>query len=122
MRTGASLALIGVGAILAFAVTANTPVFNLHTAGYVIMIIGAVGLYLRNRGWVSRQILVRRSRSLRGPVFVESQEVPAYVRSDPSNTPPQGFPVFDESAEDRQTVPTFGPGTEVLEEQEYRPD
>jgi hypothetical protein len=32
MKTGMGLALIAVGAILAFAVTTNTSVFNLHTA------------------------------------------------------------------------------------------
>jgi len=31
MKTGMGLALIAVGAILAFAVTTNTSVFNLHT-------------------------------------------------------------------------------------------
>ena len=40
MKTGVGLALIAVGAILAFAVTANTSVFNLHTAGWVLIIIG----------------------------------------------------------------------------------
>ena len=44
MKTGMGLVLIGIGAILAFAVTTNTSVFNLHTAGYVIMIIGVLGL------------------------------------------------------------------------------
>ena len=111
MRTGASLALIGIGAILAFAVTANTSVLNFNTAGYVIMIIGAVGLYLRHRGWVSRQILVRRTRSVRGRVI------------DPSATPPQGMPVvFDDPDDDRQPVPAVRPDTEIVEEREYRPD
>ena len=50
MRTGAGLLLIGVGAILAFAVTTNTSVFNLHTAsGYVIMLIGILGIVLPGR-------------------------------------------------------------------------
>ncbi len=49
MKTGMGLALIGIGAILAFAVTTNTSVFNLHTAGYVIMIIGILGLAIPRR-------------------------------------------------------------------------
>ena len=63
MKTGASLALICVGAILAFAVTGNTAVFNIHTAGWVLMVIGVVGLLLPNRtaGWLGRRLLVRRS-------------------------------------------------------------
>ena len=123
MRTGASLALIGIGAILAFAVTARNSVLNFNTAGYVIMIIGAVGLYLRHRGWVSKQILVRRTRSIRGRVIGEGPDVPTYVRIDPNTTPPQGMPVvFDDPEDDRQPVSTVRPDTEIVEEREYRPD
>ena len=42
MKIGSSLALICIGAILAFAVTTNTSVFNLHTAGWVVMLIGVI--------------------------------------------------------------------------------
>ena len=45
MRIGASLVLIAVGAILRFAVTVNNPHgFNYHTAGVILMIVGAIGL------------------------------------------------------------------------------
>ena len=45
MRIGASLLLIAVGAILRFAVTVNNPHgFNVHTAGVILMIVGAIGL------------------------------------------------------------------------------
>jgi uncharacterized membrane protein len=45
MRIGASLLLIAIGAILRFAVTVNNPHgFNVHTAGVILMIVGAVGL------------------------------------------------------------------------------
>jgi hypothetical protein len=62
MRTGIGLTFVCAGAILAFAVTTNTSVFNLHTAGWVIMIIGLLGLVLPRRtyGWLSRR-LVRRT-------------------------------------------------------------
>jgi hypothetical protein len=62
MKTGAGLALIAVGAILAFAVTANTSFFNLHTAGWVLMIIGVIGLALPKStyGWLGRRVLLRR--------------------------------------------------------------
>ena len=46
MKTGVALAVIAIGAIFAFAVTTNTSVFNLHTAGWVLMIIGVIGSYL----------------------------------------------------------------------------
>jgi hypothetical protein len=63
MKIGSSLALICIGAILAFAVTANTSVFNMHTAGWVLMVVGVIGLLLPNRtaGWLGRRLLVRRS-------------------------------------------------------------
>ena len=63
MKIGSSLALICIGAILAFAVTANTSVFNLHTAGWVLMLIGVIGLVLpgRTAGWLGRRVLVRRT-------------------------------------------------------------
>jgi hypothetical protein len=63
MKIGSSLALICVGAILAFAVTATPSFFNLHTAGWVIMLIGVIGLLIPDRtvGWLGRRVLVRRS-------------------------------------------------------------
>ena len=63
MKTGSSLALICVGAILAFAVTATPSFFNLHTAGWVIMLIGVIGLVVfnRNAAWLGRRTVIRRS-------------------------------------------------------------
>ena len=85
MKIGSSLALICIGAILAFAVTANTSVFNLHTAGWVLMLIGVVGLLLPNRtaGWLGRRLLVRRSYP---SGRVERIAVPPYVARNPGVT------------------------------------
>jgi hypothetical protein len=82
MKIGSSLALICIGAILAFAVTANTSVFNLHTAGWVLMIIGLIGVLLPNRasGWLGRRLLVRRSYP---SGRVERIPVPPYVAHNP---------------------------------------
>jgi len=86
MKTGMGLALIGIGAILAFAVTTNTSVFNLHTAGYVIMIIGILGLAVPRRGygWVGRRLFVRQARWRPGN-RIEEVTYPTSVRN-PSNT------------------------------------
>lgn len=64
MKTGTGLALIAVGAIFAFAVTANTSVLNLHVMGWVLMIIGVIGIAVPARGyaWVGRRMFVRQSR------------------------------------------------------------
>ena len=86
MKTGIALGFICIGAILAFAVTGNTSVFNIHTAGWVIMLVGLVGLFLprRNRAWLGRRVVVRRTRSYpsdAGPV--EEIPVPPYVARNP---------------------------------------
>jgi hypothetical protein len=82
MKIGSSLALVCIGAILAFAVTTNTSVFNLHTAGWVLMVIGVIGLLLPNRtaGWLGRRLLVRRSYP---SGRVEHIPVPPYVARNP---------------------------------------
>jgi hypothetical protein len=86
MKIGMGLALIAVGAILAFAVTTNTSVFNLHTAGYVLIIIGIIGIAVPRRGygWVGRRVSVRQTRMHRGN-RVEEVAYPTYVRN-PANT------------------------------------
>ena len=88
MKTGMGLVLIGIGAILAFAVTTNTSVFNLHTAGYVLMIIGIIGIAIPRRGygWVGRRLFVRQT-SWRPGRRVEEVNYPAYdVNRNPANT------------------------------------
>ena len=87
MRTGVGLALIAVGAILAFAVTTNTSVFNLHTAGWVLIIVGIIGIAIprRSYGWVGRRVLTQRSR-WRPNARVEDVTYPAYVNRNPANT------------------------------------
>ena len=46
MTIGGSLFLIAVGAILAFAVTASVAGIDLQTVGWILMIVGGVGLIL----------------------------------------------------------------------------
>jgi Flp pilus assembly protein protease CpaA len=54
MTIGGSLFLIAVGAILAFAVTAEVAGVDIATVGWILMIVGVVGLILglvmMNRG------------------------------------------------------------------------
>jgi hypothetical protein len=87
MKTGAGLAMITVGAILAFAVTTNTTVFNLHTAGWVLIIIGIIGIAIPRRGygWVGRRVFTRQTRWRRG-ARVEEISYPAYMNRNPANT------------------------------------
>lgn len=56
MRIGASLVLIAIGALLRFAVTVNNPHgFNIHTAGVILMIVGAIGLIVTAIWMTSRR-------------------------------------------------------------------
>lgn len=70
MKTATGLTLVAIGAILAFAVTAHPSVLNLQVAGWVIMVIGLVGIFVPRRGygWVRNRVVVRRPRaSIAGP-------------------------------------------------------
>jgi hypothetical protein len=86
MKTGVGLALIAVGAILAFAVTANTSVLNLHTAGWVLMIIGVIGIAIPRSGygWVGRRVRTRRIRWQ--PTRTDDVTYPTYVSRNPAST------------------------------------
>jgi hypothetical protein len=41
---GVSVFLIAIGAILSFAITADAEGFNINTIGWILMIVGAIGL------------------------------------------------------------------------------
>jgi Domain of unknown function (DUF6458) len=53
MGIGVSLILIAIGAVLAFAVHASSSAFNLHTIGYILIAVGAVGILLSLMFWSS---------------------------------------------------------------------
>jgi hypothetical protein len=137
MRTGIGLVFVCVGAILAFAVTTNTSVFNLHTAGWVIMLVGVIGLLLpkRNRSWLGRRLLVRRTypggrRRAYPGAQVEVESVPPYVARNPGTSriqaglPPQPTLLDDPDADPVENAANGGAGygpaapghTEVIED------
>ena len=131
MRTGIGLAFVCVGAILAFAVTANTSVFNLHTDGWVIMLIGVIGLLLprRSYGWLGRRLLVRRTYPGNR---VEEMPVPPYVARNPGTSRiraglPPGPTLLDDSADPaakaaRPGGRPAGGDTEVIEDLYEEPE
>src|SRR6516165_9737372 len=85
MKTATCLALIAVGAILTFAVTAHPSFLNLQVAGIVIMLTGAAGLFLPkpSQGWLHRRTILRRGpRGLAGG-HVEETRYPPYVMLNP---------------------------------------
>lgn len=108
MRTGIALGFICLGAILAFAVTGNTSFFNIHTAGWVIMLVGLVGLFLprRNRAWLGRRVVVRRTRDYpNGPENVEEIPVPPYLARNPGTARIEaGLPARPTLQTERETI------------------
>ena len=121
MKIGSSLALICVGAILAFAVTTNTSDFNLHTAGWVIMLIGVIGLLLpgRTAGWLGRRLLVRRTYP---GGRVEQISVPPYAARTPGPSAiEQGVPSRPTLLDEQDLIEDAAPPrsaatTEVIED------
>ena len=63
MRTATGLALVAIGAILAFAVTTSPSFLNLQVAGWILILTGVAGLFVPRRGygWMRRGV-VRRPR------------------------------------------------------------
>jgi hypothetical protein len=133
MKTGMGLLLIGIGGILAFAVTTNTSVFNLHTAGYVIMVIGILGLAIPRRGysWVGRRLFIRQPPRWRPGSRVTDEVYPTYVNRNPANSRVQpglpspgalGSPEASAHLEDTRelstdpTIPRQGGHTESVED------
>jgi len=132
MKTGTGLALVAIGAILAFAVTANTSFLNLNIAGWVLMVIGVLGLAIPRRGyaWVGRRLFVRQARWRPRNRVAEEVIYPSYVNRNPANTPVQaGLPAPSapgspeaaahvEPTRDLSTDPTgMRPGdTEIVED------
>lgn len=63
MSRAASLSVIAIGAIFAFAITASPRFLNLQVVGWILMATGVAGLLLqqRNRDWIRRTVVVRDS-------------------------------------------------------------
>ena len=142
MRTGIGLGFICLGAILAFAVTANTSVFNIHTSGWVILIVGLIGLFIPRRtyGWLGRRMVVRRTRGYpRGSGLVEEVAVPPYLAHNPGTsrieaglparptllTEREGAetdPIEDTERRAREYQPTAPQTTEVVEDLYEQPE
>jgi hypothetical protein len=104
MKTATGLTVFAIGAILTFAVTTNTSVFNLHIAGVVIMLTGLVGLLIPRRTYasLSRRLVQRRTRTWPDGQVVETRETsyPPYVMTNPGAAAEQaGLP----------TVPSIPP-------------
>jgi hypothetical protein len=130
MKTASGLALIAIGAILAFAVTTTTPLINVHIVGWVLILTGIVGMVIPRRGygWLRRRMVVKPGA--RGPVITRMDEThyPPSILRYPDTRPMRddkeiGKPFSDRKDPDGRLTegetaaryPTAG-GTETIEE------
>ncbi|HEY1918782.1 MAG TPA: hypothetical protein VGH27_24690 [Streptosporangiaceae bacterium] len=116
MKTATGLTLLVIGAILAFAVTTNTSVFNLHVAGYVIMLAGLAGLFIPRKEYsrLSRRLVQRRTRAWPNGTVVETREteVPPYVVENPNVAREDaGLPAVPSIPPDPTVAAVMTPGT-----------
>lgn len=78
MGIGVSIFLIAIGAILAFAVNASVSGLDIDTIGWILMIVGVIGLVLSMIFW----------SSWGGPGYVTRRRSTTYVDDAP---PPPGY-------------------------------
>ena len=66
MKTATGLALVAIGAILAFAVNAHPRVLNVQVVGWVLILIGLAGMFVPRRGygWLRKRMVVRPRRTV----------------------------------------------------------
>ena len=91
MRTATGLALIAIGAILAFAVTTSPSFLNLQVVGWILILTGVAGLVVPRRGygWLRRRVVVRRPRG--APVEASGAPVEASGAPVEANGEPRRF-------------------------------
>src|SRR6516162_7542351 len=82
MKTATGLALVAIGAILAFAVKGHPSFLNIQIVGWVIILTGIAGMLIPRRGygWMRRRMVLRRGPAGRPVVHhVEEQQYPPYI-------------------------------------------
>jgi hypothetical protein len=69
MKAATGLALLAIGAILAFAVSASPPGVNINVVGWIVMLTGVAGFLVPRRAssWLRSRVLVRKSPGVPGP-------------------------------------------------------
>jgi hypothetical protein len=113
MRTATGLALIAIGALLAFAVTASPSFLNLQVAGWILILTGVAGLLVPRRGygWLRRRVVVRRPRG----EAVEANGQPRRFRSgrwfQRNAIPDPRLPATEDTVVERTAAGGGTPGT-----------
>jgi hypothetical protein len=124
MKTATGLFLIALGAVLAFAVNGHPWFINLQVVGWILMVLGAIGLAMPRRGygWLRRQMVVKRGPDGRPVAWTRSKANTPYMMLNPASTTAEGTAATFDRAEAAGTpvVPVVTeevvPGEEVVEE------
>jgi hypothetical protein len=94
MGIGASIFLLAVGAILAFAVNAHISGIDINIIGWILMAAGLVGLITTLWFWNSRRrtVVTRRTQTpVAGGVYPAEQAEYQETRRDVPPPPPPGY-------------------------------
>ncbi len=118
MKTATGLAIVAVGAILAFAVTGHPGWLNVQAAGWVLILVGLAGMFIPRRGygWLRRQVVRRPPRRAVAASHVMDSNV---VASNGTALPPGTVVLTPEQAEAVQagalleTEPEVFPGRQL---------
>jgi hypothetical protein len=86
MKTATGLTLIALGAVLAFAVNGHPWFLNLQVVGWILMVIGVIGMVVPRRGygWLRRQMVTRRGPDGRRVVGIRQKRYPPYIMINPA--------------------------------------
>jgi len=103
MKTATGLAIVAVGAILAFAVTGHPGWLNVQAAGWVLILVGLAGMFIPRSGfgWLRRQVVRRPSRRTVAASHVTASHVidSNVVASNGTALPPGAVVLTPEQAE-----------------------
>jgi hypothetical protein len=82
MKTATSLALVAIGAILAFAITRSPSFLNLQVVGWVLILTGGIGAIIprRGSGWLRRSVVVRNDEETAETAETAARERPRFNR------------------------------------------
>jgi hypothetical protein len=88
MKTATGLTLIAIGAVLAFAVHGHPSFLNIQIVGWILMVLGAIGMAIPRSGygWLRRQVVTRRAPGGRQVIDVQQKRYPSYIALNPAAT------------------------------------
>ncbi|HUD76451.1 MAG TPA: hypothetical protein VMR00_01235 [Streptosporangiaceae bacterium] len=106
MKTATAITIAAIGAILAFAVTAQPSFFSFHIAGWVLILTGVAGAVIprRSYGWLRRRLVLNTGASDRKEIDLRQQRfskllVPGGIITESRDAAPAEAPVEGDTIE-----------------------